>query len=73
MLLEKLNAKRQGLLTSQSSIVEKMNTLLDEMTNIASGCVVHLHGYRNKMVPFMKPFILADFNNVIKFYNCTCW
>jgi hypothetical protein len=27
----------------------------------------------NKMVPFMAPFVLVDFNNGIKFHNYTYW
>jgi hypothetical protein len=30
---------------------------------------VHLHGHRNKVMPFMKLFILADLNNGVKFHN----
>ncbi len=37
------------------------------------GCIVHLHGHRNKVVPFMKPCILADLNNGTKFHIYTCW
>ncbi len=57
----------------QSSIVEKMGTLLNETIHITPECVMHLHGHQNKMVPFMKPFILVDFNNGVKFCNYTCW
>jgi hypothetical protein len=35
-------------------------------------CVMHLSDHRNKMVPFMKPFILANLNNDAKFHNYTC-
>jgi hypothetical protein len=72
MLFEKLNAKRQGQIIFRSFIVEKMNTPLDETIHIMIVCVVHIHGYRNKVVPLMKPFILANFNNGIKFHNYTC-
>jgi hypothetical protein len=50
MLFEKLNAKRQGQITSRSSIVEKMSTFPDEMIHIMHGCTVHFHGHRNKVV-----------------------
>ncbi len=57
----------------RSSIMEKTSTLLDETIHITPGCVVHLHGNWNKMVPFMKPFILVDLSNGTKFRNCTYW
>jgi hypothetical protein len=57
-------------MTSRSSIMEKTITLLHEMIHIVFGCVMHLHDHWNKVVPFMKPFILTDLNNGIKFYNC---
>ncbi len=60
-------------MTSQSSIVEKMGTLPDETIHIMLEGVVHLQGHGNKMVPLMKPFILEDLNNGIKFCNCTYW
>jgi hypothetical protein len=53
------------------SIMEKMNTLLDEMIHIMHTCAMHVHGRRNKMVPLMKPFILGDFTKGVKFYSCT--
>ncbi len=53
-------------------IVEKMGTLLDGMIHIMFECVVHHHGDWNKMVFFMKPSILADFCNGVKFCNYTC-
>ncbi len=60
-------------MTSQSTIVEKMNTLLDETINITPECVMHLHDHRNKVVPFMKPSILVDLRNGVKFRSYTCW
>jgi hypothetical protein len=60
-------------MSSSSFIVEKMNTLLDEMIHIMLGCVVHLHGHHNKMVPFLKPFIFVDLDNGAKFRNYTYW
>jgi len=60
-------------MTFQSSIMEKKSTFLDEMIYITFKCVVHLHGHWNKMVPFMKPFILANFSNDVKFHNYTSW
>ncbi len=60
-------------MTSQSSIVEKTNTLVDETIHIMLECIVHLHGHWNKVVPFLKPSILTNFNNGIKFNNYTYW
>jgi len=40
---------------------------LDETIHITLRCVVHIHGHWNRMVPFMKPFILANLNNDAKF------
>jgi hypothetical protein len=52
------------------SIVEKMSTLPNEMIYIMPG-IVHLCGHWNKVVPFMKFFILADLSNGHKFRSCT--
>jgi hypothetical protein len=52
-------------------IMEKTNTLPNEMIHIMPEYAVHLHGHWNKMVHFMKPSILVNFSNGIKFYNCT--
>ncbi len=52
--------------------MKNIDTLLDEMVHIMFECVVHLHGYQNKVVPLMKPSILVDLNNDAKFHNCTC-
>jgi hypothetical protein len=60
-------------MTSQSSIVEKMSTLANEMIHITPQCTMHLHGHWNKVMPHMKPSILADFSNGAKFCNYTCW
>jgi hypothetical protein len=60
-------------MTSQSSIVEKVSTFLNETIHITLGCAIHLHGHQNKVVPLMKAFILANFNNGVKFCNCTYW
>ncbi len=60
-------------MTSQLSIVEKMSTFFNETIHIMFKCVVHLHCYRNKMIPLMKPSTLANFNNSAKFHNYTCW
>ncbi len=73
MLPKKLNATKQREMTFQSSIVEKMNTFLDEVIHIMPKCVMHLHGHQNKMVPFMKLVILMNLNNGVKFHNCTFW
>jgi hypothetical protein len=35
--------------------------------------VVHFQGHQNKMVLFMKPFILVNLSNGVKFNNYTCW
>jgi hypothetical protein len=56
-------------MTSWSFIVKKMGTFLDETIHIIPKCVMHLHGHQNKVVPFMKPFILVDLNNGAKFCN----
>jgi hypothetical protein len=53
--------------------MEEMGILPDEMIHITPGCVMHLHGHRNKVVPLMKPSILVDISNGIKFCNCTYW
>jgi len=58
-------------MSSQLFIMEKTNTLFDEMIHIMYGCVVHLHGHQNKMVSFMKSSILVDLSNGVKFCNCT--
>jgi hypothetical protein len=58
---------------SRSSIVEKMSTLPNEVIHITLECAMHLYDHRNKMVPFMKPFIFAYFSNDAKFHNCTYW
>ncbi len=60
-------------MTSQSFIMKKMNTLLDEMIHITPKCIMHLHGHQTKVVSFMKPFILVDLNNGVKFCSCTYW
>jgi hypothetical protein len=41
--------------------------------SISCLCDVQLHGHWNKMVPFMKPSILADLTNGFKFRSCTWW
>ncbi len=53
--------------------MEEMGPFPDETIHITLECVVHFHGHQNKMVPLMKPSILADLNNGTKFHNCTCW
>jgi hypothetical protein len=60
-------------MTSWSSIVEKTNTFFNEMIYVTPKCAMQLHGHWNKMVPFMNPSIFVDFNNVVKFCNCTSW
>jgi hypothetical protein len=56
----------------RSSIVEKTSTLLDERINIILRCAMHLHDHRNKVMPLLKPSILADLSNGAKFRNYTC-
>jgi hypothetical protein len=51
--------------------MEKMGMFLDETIHIMFECVVHLHGYWNKVVPLMKPSILADLKNGAKFCSYT--
>jgi hypothetical protein len=60
-------------MTSWLSIMEKTNTLPNEMIHITLKCAMHPHGYRNKVVPIMKPSILANFNNDTKFQSRTYW
>jgi len=45
----------------------------NETIHIMPRCVMHFHGHRNKVVPLIKPSIVADLNNDDKFYNCVCW
>jgi hypothetical protein len=61
------------IITSWSSIMEKIGTFPIEMIHITPRCVVHLHGHWNKMVPLTKDSILANLSNGVKFYNCICW
>ncbi len=60
-------------MTFRLFIMEKMGTLLDETIHIMPRCAMHLHGHWNKVVPFMKPFILVDLNNGIEFRIYTYW
>jgi hypothetical protein len=53
--------------------MEKTSTFLDKMIHIMFGCVMHLHGHWNKVVPLMKPSIFGDISNGTKFCNYTCW
>ncbi len=71
--LKKMNVKRQGLMTSWSSIMEKASTLPYETIHITFKCAMHFHGHWDKVVPHMKPFILVYFSNGIKFHNYTYW
>ncbi len=59
-------------MTSQLSIVEKTGTFLDETIDITLKCAMHLYGHWNKVMPLMKPFILANINNGAKFHTYTC-
>ncbi len=43
------------------------------MIHITFERTVHFHGYWNKMVPFVKPSIIADLSNGAKFCNYTYW
>jgi hypothetical protein len=56
----------------QSSTLKKTSTLLNEMIHIMPRCAMHLHDHENKVMPFLKPFILADLNNDAKFHIYTC-
>ncbi len=58
-------------MTSQSSIMEKKGIIPNETIYITPKCIVHLHGHRNKMAPLMKPFILTNLSNGIKFRHYT--
>ncbi len=58
-------------MTSQSFTMEKTGKILDETIHIMPKCIVHLQSHRNIVVPLMKPYILANFNNGVKFRNCT--
>jgi hypothetical protein len=49
------------------SIVENTVTLLNKTIHIMLEYIVHLHSNQNKVVPFMKPSILPDLSNGIKF------
>jgi hypothetical protein len=60
-------------MTSQLSIMENMDTFLNETLHIMPGFAMHFHGHQNKMVPLMKPSMLMDINNGNKFRNCTYW
>ncbi len=53
-------------MTFQLSIVEKMGTFPNEMIHIMLECAMHLHGHRNKVMPFMKPSILMNLSNGVK-------
>jgi hypothetical protein len=53
--------------------MKKIGTLPNDAIHIPLGCVVHLHGHQNKVIPLMNPFIIADLSNDVKFCNCTCW
>jgi hypothetical protein len=47
--------------------MENMNTLPNETIHITPRLALHLHDHRNKKMLVMKPFILMDLNNGIKF------
>jgi hypothetical protein len=68
----KIECKKKKKVTSKSSTMEKTGTFPDETIHITPRCVVHLHGHQNKIVLFMKPFILVDFSNGDKFCNYIC-
>jgi hypothetical protein len=42
--------------------MQKMSTLLDKTIHIMFGCAMHLRDHQNKVVAFMKLFILIDLN-----------
>jgi hypothetical protein len=73
MLLEKLNAEKTRI--NDLLIIyhgKKTSAFPNETIHIVPKCIVHLHGHQNKVVPLVKPSILVDFNNGIKFHNYTC-
>ncbi len=51
----------------------KTSTFFDEMIHIMFKCAFHLHHRWNKVVPFMKPSLLTNFKNGVRFYNYICW
>jgi hypothetical protein len=53
--------------------MEKMNEFPNETIHITPRCAMHLHGHWNKVVPLMKPSILVDLNNGVKFCSYSCW
>jgi len=59
-------------MTSSWSIVEKTNTFPNETIYITPRCAMHVHAHWNKLMLFINLFIFVDFNNGVKFRNCTC-
>ncbi len=51
----------------ENFIVRKLSTFLNTTIHITPTCNVHLHGHQNKMVPLMKPSILANLNKALSF------
>jgi hypothetical protein len=39
------------------SIVKKTSTLLDDTIHISFGCIVHLHGHWNKVMPLISLYL----------------
>jgi len=60
-------------MTFWSFSMEKMNKFPNEMIHITLRYAMHLHGHWNKMVPLLKPSIIADLRNGVKFHSCTYW
>ncbi len=57
----------------QSFIMKKTSTFFDETIHIMFKCAFHLHHCQNKVVPFMKPSLLTNVKNGVRFYNYICW
>jgi hypothetical protein len=71
MLLKKTECKKTKINDLPIVYHGKTITLPDKTIHIMLGCVMHLHGHQNKVVPFMKPFILVNPSNGTNFCNCT--
>jgi hypothetical protein len=67
MLLKKLKCKKTK--TNDLPIIYhgKKQALPNETIHITPRFAMHLHDHQNKVVPFMKPFILANLSNGVKF------
>jgi hypothetical protein len=54
MLFEKLNARKEDKRPLNHLLWKKQ---AHSLIHIMPRCVLHLHGHRNKMVPFLKLFL----------------